>query len=199
MRMVFFFVSLLIFIASLMGAAAVFFAEKFYTQQINQKSAQLKEDQQVFDLATIEDLARLDTRMKNAESLMQRHYTALTVLLYLGDQTLQNVQFTDYKYSIDPDGVGKITLVGVANGFGTVALQSDQFSASKKLKNVVFSNIQIDPSGKGVGFNVSATLDQSLTSYADSLGSTSTAQPGLESTTTAPSAATSSAQIPATQ
>ncbi len=180
MGMVIFFFGLLVFIASCAGAGIAFFAQQYLTKQISDKSAQLEHDQTTFDLPAIEDLARLDARMKNAESLMQRHYTAMTPLIYLGDQTLQTVQFTDYKYAVDPEGGAKITLAGIANSFGTVALQSDQFGASDKLQDVVFSNIQQDSSGKMITFTVTAKLDQPLTSYAASLGT----QTGVLSATT---------------
>jgi hypothetical protein len=171
MGMVIFFIALLIFIASDIGAGIAFFTEQYLKKQISDKSTKLQQDQAAFDLPTIEDLGRLDQRMKNGESLMQRHYTAMTPLVYLGDQTLQNVQFTNYSYKVDTEGETTISLSGVASGFGSVALQSDQFSASKKFKDVVFSNIIMNPTGKGVGFSVSMALDPSLISYADSLGS----------------------------
>ncbi|MDQ5955189.1 MAG: hypothetical protein QG621_192 [Patescibacteria group bacterium] len=200
MGMVIFFFGLLVFVASSAGAGIAFFAQQYLTKQISDKSAQLQHDQATFDLPAIEDLARLDARMKNAESLMQRHYTAMTPLIYLGDQTLQTVQFTDYKYTVDPEDGAKITLAGIANSFGTVALQSDQFGASDKLQDVVFSNIQQDSSGKMITFSVTATLDQPLTSYAASLGTqngsaatttTATSTPGLLAPPPMPSATSS--------
>lgn len=199
MGMAIFFIALLIFVASGVGAGIAFFSEQYLKKQISDKSTKLQQDQAAFDLPTIEDLGRLDQRMKNGESLMQRHYTAMTPLVYLGDQTLQNVQFTNYAYKVDTDGDTTILLGGIANGFGSVALQSDQFSASKKFKDVVFSNIVMNQTGKGVGFSVSMTLDPSLVSYADSLGTpaaatatTTTMTPGATFTmpTTTASAST---------
>jgi len=54
---------------------------------------------------------------------------------------------------------------GVADSFSTLALQSDQFSQAQVLRDVIFSGITTDATGRVV-FSVSANVHPSLLSYA---------------------------------
>jgi hypothetical protein len=79
-------------------------------------------------------------------------------------------------------------------GFATVALQSDQFAASKALKDIVFSDIAVDELGK-VTFSVTATVDPSLINYGKNLN----VAPGVvqpQATTTPPVQTTVSSSTP---
>lgn len=179
-----FFVSLMIFIASIVAAGAAFAYQGYLRSSLAQKSDTLQKDEAAFDPTTIKDLIRLDARMNNAEALLQAHVTAYPVFDLLSQQTLQKVQFTKFNYSIGTDGTAAIALTGIADSFTTVALQSDQFNASTMLKNVVFSGITINPD-KTVTFDIKATLNPDLISYTKSLQGAAAA-----STAAAPSTST---------
>ena len=77
-----------------------------------------------------------------------------------------------------------------------MALQSDQFAASKVLKDIVFSNIKVEAGGK-ITFSVKATIDPSLISYAKNLTVTPAIPAQTTMSTSTPAAiATTSAVVP---
>ena len=102
--------------------------------------------------------------------MLNKHIAPSALFSFLSQQTLEKVSFKTFSYAVQTDGSAKITLAGTADSFSTVALQSDQFGSSKVLKDVVFSGIAVATDGS-VDFTVSATVDQSLLSYAASLQS----------------------------
>ena len=173
-------------VVSLLAAGAAFGYQSYLNTSIKQQSDSLQKAQAAFDPSTIQDLSRLDVRINNAESLLQKHVAASAIFGYLATQTLQNVQFTQFTYTLAEDGSADIELVGTAADFATLALQSDQLNASKTLKDVVFSGIAVS-NGK-VSFDVKATIDPSLINYAKDLNVTPATDAG--SLSTPPSAAT---------
>jgi hypothetical protein len=62
---------------------------------------------------------------------------------------------------------------GIADTFATIALQSDQLGKNPLLKNIIFSNITLQATGK-VGFSVKADVDQSLILYSNSYAANGT-------------------------
>jgi hypothetical protein len=190
-----FFIALFIFIASLVAAGGVFAWKNYLSAAIGSDSKSLQEAEGAFDPSTINDLVRLDSRINNAETLLQSHVAPSAIFNFLSQQTLQNVQFTSFTYALQADNSASIVLQGQADSFSTVALQSDQFSASTMLKDVVFSSIQTTTGG--VSFSVTATVDPSLINYAKNLGNE--AAPAEDSTGQAPAVSGSTGSPQATQ
>ncbi len=185
----FFLLALLIFIASIAAAAGAFLYQQYLTKAIADKSHSLSLAEGAYDPGVIKDLLRIDDRLTQSKKLLTNHTAISGVFAFLSTQTLEHVSFNKFDYSIDDAKTAKILLQGTADSFATVALQSDQFGGNKLLKNVVFADITIDQTGK-VGFTVSANLDPSLISYANSLGASAAV-----STTPATGGATTGAPI----
>lgn len=165
----FFLISLLIFIASVVSAGAAFLYQQYLQKAIADKSHSLDLAQGAYDPGVIQDLMRMDARMTQAQSLLARHTAASAVLSFLATQTLQNVSFGSFGYSLQNDGSAAINLSGQADSFSTVALQSDQFGGNKMLKDVIVSNIAVDAVGR-VNFTVTATVIPSVLLYTNTLG-----------------------------
>ncbi len=161
--------SLLIFIASLVAAGAAFGYSRYISISLESKKSSLAKYQQAYDLPTIQALVRFDSRITEARAIIANHISPSAIFYFLSQQTLENVQFTNFDYSLGSDGLVKVTMSGVAESFSTIALQSDQLAASKMLKDIVFSNITIGEKGK-VGFSVSATVDRSLILFSRTVG-----------------------------
>lgn len=162
-------VAILIFLASVIAAGAVFAYEKILEQSIASKSASLALNQKAYDPTVIQELSRVDSRISEGQKLLDIHIAPSAVFSFLSQQTLEKVQFLSYSYALNTDGSGKIDMTGTADSFSTVALQSDQFGASKILKDVVFSGVTVDPASGKVNFSVSATIDASLTLYSNAI------------------------------
>jgi len=184
-------VSLFLFVVSLIAAGGAFGYQAYLTQSIANKGDILTKDQGALDFPAIEDLVRLDTRIIQAKSLLAHHVAPSAIFTFLSEETLQNVQFVSFKYDIQPDGSAAITLDGVADSFSTVALQSDQFSNSKMLKDILFTNLNTDQNGQ-VTFTMQATVIPTLFLYSSTIG-TSVSTPVTPAQTTTPTASSTTA------
>lgn len=167
--------AILIFVASVVAAGGAFAYGKYLDRAIADKDSSLKKAEGAFDTASIVDLSRLDIRLGEARELLGSHVAPSGVFTFLSATTLERVQFTSLTLDIGGDGSGKILLSGVADSFSSLALQSDQFSAAKVLRDVVFSGISTDTAGR-VQFSVSASVDPSLLSYAKQSAAAAPAQ-----------------------
>lgn len=164
----FFLVAVLVFVMSVISAGAAFGYTGVLNKQIADKNVSLQRDEGAFDAATIQDLLRTDTRLTQAKLLLQKHISASAVFYLLSSITLEKVQFLSMNFALAQDGSAALSLSGVADSFSTVALQSDQFGASKVLRDVIFSGISVGDSGK-VSFTVNATVDPDVLLYSRNL------------------------------
>lgn len=164
----FFLLALFIFIASLFAAGAAFAFEGILKGQIAQSDDSLRRAEGAFDASSIQDLLRMDSRINQAQTLLGSHVSPSAVFTFLSGITLERVQYDSFAFQFQPDGSGSLVLSGVADSFSSVALQSDQFSASKGLKDVIFSGISVGDGGK-VSFTVNATVDRSMLLYSKNL------------------------------
>ena len=172
-----FLLSFLVFLASLIAGGGTFLYLGYIKSAIAAKDESLKRAEGAYDAGVIQDLTRLDVRIAQSKSLMDKHVATSAFFAYLSGATLESVQFTDFTYTLQGDGTAAVTLVGRGNNFSAVALQSDEFGASRTLKDVIFSGISVGLKGE-VNFSVSATIDQSLLLYRKNLAGESTAPGG---------------------
>lgn len=164
----FFLLAILLFVMSLVAAGAALGYTQILRGQIADKDSALKKDEGAFDAASIQTLLRLDSRLIEAEKLMNAHVSPSAVFALLSQITLQRVQYQSFDYQLQPDGSASIVLSGIADSYSSVALQSDQFSATKTLREVVFSGITVSETGR-VSFSVNASVDPSVLLYRNNL------------------------------
>ncbi len=170
-----FLLALLIFITSLVAGGGTFLYKQYLTSSLAAKDESLKRAEGAYDAGVIQDLIRLDGRIQEAKSLMDKHVAPSAFFTYLSGATLASVQFTEFAYDLQGDGTATISLAGKGNSFSAVALQSDEFGASRVLREVVFSDIKVGGTGE-VTFSVTAKVDSSLLQYRKNLtGGTSSA------------------------
>lgn len=174
--------AILVFVASLVAAGAVFAYQGILKQSIASKKNSLALNEKAYDSGVIQELIRVDSRINQANMLLEKHVAPSAVFTFLSQQTLEKVQFTSFDFGIEKEGGSKMLLHGVADSFSTIALQSDQFGASKILKDVVFSEVGAGESGK-INFSVSATVAGDLTRYSNTLSAAPTTE---EATDTVP-------------
>lgn len=173
----FFLLSLLVFVISLVSAGGVFAYTQLLNQQLGKNKSQLDLAKGAFEPSTIQNLVRLDSRIEQVKALLNKHVAPSALFNFLAQNTLSNVQFTSLDYALSNDGSATIQLDGTADSFSTIALQSDQMGKATGLKDVIFSGIQVE-TGNRVSFILHATVDPSLISYAkqQSLGTPPSAQ-----------------------
>ena len=153
-----------IFIVAVLASVGVFAYEQYLTKSIDSKNIELNNDIKSFDTATVDHFVQLDSRFQAANILLQNHLAASTLLDLIANNTIQSVQFTDFKYTDDDSGKLTLALSGKAPSFASVALQSDTFSSQPYLQNQVFSNLGLDQDG-GVLFKFTASVDQTTLKY----------------------------------
>lgn len=163
-----FLLALLIFVMSLIAAGAAFVYKQYLDGQITRSDKELQLAEGAFNAGTIQDLVRMDNRLAQARILLQKHVSPSAVFNFLSSITLQRVQLSGFDFTLQPDGGASIALTGTADSFSSVALQSDQFGASKVLKDVIFSGITLNDNGR-VSFAVNATVDPALILYSRNL------------------------------
>lgn len=153
-----------IFVVVVVAAGGVYGYAKFIENSIASKNADLATKINSFDTKTIDHFVQLDSRLQAAETILDKHLAVSGLFDLISSNTVQSVQFNDFKYSYDDNGKLSLVLNGKAPNFASVALQSDNFSAQPYFRNQVFSNLGLDRDG-GVLFKFTASIDQSVLKY----------------------------------
>jgi len=167
-----FIIALVLFLATVTLSIGAFLYQQFLEGSIARKGQELEQARATFEPALIRELTRLDARLETAETLLGRH-TALTELFtFLENNTLESVQFRNFRYNVLPDGNITVSMDGRAASFSSVALQSDVFGRSEFIRSPIFENLNVDQRGDVV-FNVTAFVDPRLLSYKTAIASRS--------------------------
>lgn len=163
------FITILVFIASGVAAGAVFAYDQYLNSSLASKGESLKRAEGAYDPGVIQNLIRLDTRITESGKILNKHISPSAIFAFLSNETLERVQLTSFDYTRASDGTVSINLDGQADSFSTLALQSDQFGSNTMLKDVIFSNIDIEPKTGKVNFSVKAGVDSGALLYSKSL------------------------------
>lgn len=148
-------IGLVLFVASATLAAGVFLYVQFLKSSNASKLDQLERAKAAFEPALIQELTRLDDRMRAADEVLGQHI-APTALFQLFEQlTLQTVSFTSFSFSTTNDVI-QINMQGLAQSVNSIALQADLLSRSGTIVNPIFSDINRQIGG--VRFNFAADV-----------------------------------------
>ena len=164
----YFIVSILLFLVSVAGSVGVFAYKKILESSIESKAISLQRAKEAFDPNLIEDLARLNNRIKSSEEILFSHVALTPVFALLEELTLKNVRFDQFDFVVRNSGRVAILMNGQAVDYATVVLQSDTFGQNRFFRDQIFSNINLDASGN-VGFSFSAIIDPNLLSFRESI------------------------------
>ncbi len=171
-----------IFLTSLGLSVGVYLYQGYLKKTIAQMHEELNRVRVALDPARLEELRRLDIRIKEAQKRLDAH-TAPTLLFdLLETNTLENVRYKNFEYKVDELMPTKIRIEGEAKNFSAVALQSDAFNGNKNVLSPIFDGL--NSKGEGfVDFTVDASVAPDFISYGNSLGfGTSTPLPGARQT-----------------
>ncbi len=188
------FVALLLFVASIVAGGAAFAYQLSLQSAIKSESDSLARAQAAYDPSVINSIIRLDDRITQSKILLQKHLAPSSIFSMLESSTLQNVRFTNFSYSINPDGTAALALSGEALDFASVALQSDAFGQDRDLKDILFSDINIDPATGHIVFKMTGTVASSFLLYRNSASMAQGSAAGAAAPSPAPAA---SVQAPA--
>lgn len=164
---IFFLGSMSVFIVSLSIFAFFFFFNMYIEKDIESKNAQLRKDMD-FPANTVNELARLDLRIKTSEDILKNHIASSAIFKLFESLTTKKTQLTRMQYTGEGGNI-RVSLAGISSTINALAFQSDLVRANNSILGPIFSDIHTDDKGNE-GFTLDATLQASLVSYMNNVG-----------------------------
>ncbi len=146
-------------------AIGIFFYGRYLSSDQAAKDATLAKQTAAIDRNTVVGFVRLRNRLNLGAKLLDNHVAASGFFAALEQLMPTNVRLTSLHLSVDTtSNTAKIEGQGVAKSFNALAVVSSAFAADGRIKDAIFSKIAINKDSS-VSFNLSATLDQKLTTF----------------------------------
>jgi len=184
-RSFFGFISIIIFILVALLSGGILAYKYYLNSEIAKMGSNLTAASATLDPTSINQMVDLSARISSVQGLISHHVVLTPLFAFLESSTVSSIRLTDFNYSITDKKVLQVIIKGLANGYSDIALQSSVLSKTPYFKNIVFSNLTLNPQGK-VSFTVSADVDPTLVSYQKSLAGLKVTLPtSITSTTTA--------------
>ncbi len=171
-------------VASVALAVAVFLYVQFLQTQATSKVAQLQTAEAAFEPSLIEQLTRLDDRMQAASTILSAHIAPSLFFSALDQATLKTVSFQTLDFEVADAQHITVKMQGIAQSVNSIALEANLFGQNAVIADPIFSNITRQ--SDGVHFDLTASVNPSAINYSNLANSTS--QPAATSplpTTTA--------------
>lgn len=153
-----------VFIAAVAMAAGLFGYGMYLQKDLDQKRERLQNAQSDLQPAFVQEIRRLDARLRHSETILQNHLALSPVFSLLEKSTLSSVQYINFSYLFSPEGVVTLVLSGVAPSFGALALQSDVLYRDKTFTKVEFESVNLDTFGNVI-FDLNLDVDQKVVGY----------------------------------
>lgn len=157
-------ISLILFFITIALGIGVYIWEQYEIKNVAVLATSVTTVEKEFEPQLITQLQSLDKQLRNANILLTNHTVASPIFDLLESSTLKQVQFGKFDYSVDSTNGVTIKMSGIADGYQTIAQQSDVLGASTFLKNVIFSNFFLTPQGK-VSFDLSFGVTPDFLSF----------------------------------
>lgn len=156
-------IAIVLFVASCALAGGVFLYKQYLSTSVASKVAQLKTAQEAFDPALIQEITRLDDRMRIADQVLGRHLAPTAIFLALQQATLSTIAFTSLSIEAADPAQMKIEMQGVAQSVNSIALEADILSRNGVITNPIFSGITRQQDG--VHFSLTALINPAAINY----------------------------------
>ena len=155
--------SIVILIASAALGIGVFLYQQYLVTSEKSKIDQLDHAKKQFDPVFVQNVMRLDDRMRSAEKILAAHIAPTALFQALQQTTLTTIAFRSLDFAIDSNQHPTIKMSGVAQSVNSIALQEDLFSKGTVVNSPIFSGIdrQLD----GVHFNLNAVVNAQAINY----------------------------------
>jgi hypothetical protein len=176
---IFFIISLVILAGSLAYLAGIYVYRTMVYNEINNPctneggsgscglKASLDIEIEEFQSQKLEELKKLDLKLKNGATVLDSHITLRPLFDLLGAYTGANIQYQKFEYRGDSDTI-TVTINGLAKSYEDIAFQQKVFAteekASKSLRDFSFSDFDVDQKGQ-VSFKLTLVVEPSLLLY----------------------------------
>lgn len=157
-------ISLILFFISAGSYGALFLYKKSLQKDIGDLSQSLERAKAAFEISLINEMSQVSGKINHSKKLLEQHVSPSPVFDFFESNTLKNLRFKDFKYSIDKDGTPAVSLDGVAESYSSLALQGNIFEKDKNVKSVSFSGIGLGEKGV-INFTVKLSFDPSMIIY----------------------------------
>lgn len=182
------FFATIIFIASIAGAAFVFFYKTSLTSQVAQMKLDLKKAEGAFEGDFIQELQSMDKRINAANVVLGNHISVSPIFAELKSATLKSIQYTKFGYTLTGEGASaKVTvqMSGRSQTYKAIALESGELAKNKYIKEPVFSNLT--PSDQGdILFDLTFSVDPKFVLYGEAIARGGVSDQTLPQTSTPP-------------
>lgn len=180
--------AIIIFIVTSALSVGIWFWQKKLANDISVAVQALASARASYEEKTINEMLRLDDRIKESKKLLNQHTAITPVFALLEANVLRNVQLKSLKFSQGTDGKINIDLSGVALDYDALLRQSNAFG-SENLRDLISQPVISDfnPTADGrIAFNFKAFVNRNLISYSALLDSVNTQRnnPGVDMTAT---------------
>lgn len=194
-------ICVIVFFGSVALSLGSYLYKGFLQKSLQNKKEVLERARKGFDLDTIKELKRLDTRIEVARKLLDQHIAVSGFLGILEQATLKSVRLNDLSLTVGSNSISaqnsslsvgnaQIKARASAKNYTSVALQSDVFNKTKGLKEPIFSDLNLDDKGN-VNFTVSAFVDPQVLKFKTLIGDGQIAEPVQQETSNNTSTGTS--------
>lgn len=156
--------ALLLFVLSLAGAGGLYFYEGLVEREIEDLKSQLTDAEAKIDKEAIAELSNFNSKLKAADTLIDKHTVVSNFLGILASSTVSSVRFTGFDYRFAQDNTLVVSINGEATSYAAVALQEDIFIKEPKISSVKFSNLQLVDGGF-VSFDLDMVIDPKVSVY----------------------------------
>lgn len=164
---IFFLISFLILVVSLIAGGGAYFWEKQLDTKIITVKSSLSKLRSSLDQTTIDEISRLNDKINTADLLLKQHVSPSVLFSVIGYVTLKSVRFTNFKYTNAGGDKISISMNGEAKSFESAAIQASAFT-NPELRNVFRSPIFSDPDLTSTGqatFSFTTGIDKNLINY----------------------------------
>jgi len=156
-------VSIVLCVASVALAIGMFLYAEYLKASSASKIDQLERARAAFEPPLINELTRLDDRMRAASEVLGKHIAPSEFFKMLEQTTIQSVGFSSLNFEATDDKNMAIRMDGVAGSVNAIALQADLFSKGGMLTSPIFSNINRELDG--IHFSLSAVVNPTKINY----------------------------------
>ena len=147
-------VTAILFFVTILIGGGVYFWKSYETSNLATLQTSVTNVSKDFEPQLITQLQSLDIQLKNANTLVGNHTVISPIFDMLEASTLPQVQFSKFSVAFDASKGVQVTMSGVADGYQSIAEQSDVLGANAYLTDVIFSNFSLTQAGQ-VSFDLS--------------------------------------------
>ena len=153
---VFFRISFILFLASAMLTGGLYLFRNYTRNNLAEQKSLLQKISIEFEPTLIEELERVSKSIREAKEILRLHAHTSKIFDLLESNTLTNVSFSGFAFSIDKNTVA---MPGEAPSYAAVAAQAAVFGALPEVTATTFSGLSLKDTGV-VSFTINLELKE---------------------------------------